>query len=85
MTKAYTVIGRQNCRFCSMALEDLTAMGECAIYHDITADSALKTLLVMAGFRTVPQVFSPEGHHIGGYYGLVGYLVGEDEDPSVIE
>lgn len=60
-------------------------MGEYAIYHDITADSALKTLLVMAGFKTVPQVFSPEGHHIGGYSDLVEHFVGEDDDPSVIE
>lgn len=84
MTKAYTVIGRQNCQFCSLALEDLTAMGEYAIYHDITADSAMKTLLLMAGFKTVPQVFSPEGQHIGGYTDLVEHLV-SDGDPPVAE
>lgn len=38
--------------------------------------------MLMAGLKTVPQVFSPEGYHIGGYEDLVEYLLEKQEDDS---
>jgi glutaredoxin len=78
----YTVFSKSGCDWCEMAVEDLYAMGERPIIHMVDKDHALRTLLLMAGLKTVPQVFSPEGYHIGGYSDLVDYLVDKDEDDS---
>lgn len=78
----YTILSKDNCQWCEMAKEDLWALGEHIVIHRIDKDHALRTLMLMAGLKTVPQVFSPEGYHIGGYTDLVDFLVTEAEDDS---
>lgn len=78
----YTVFSKSGCDWCEMAVEDLYQFGERPIIHMVDRDHTLRTLLLMAGLTKVPQVFSPEGYHIGGYSDLVDYLVDKDEDDS---
>jgi glutaredoxin len=32
------------------------------------------SLLKKAGYKTVPQIYAPDGKHIGGYEALIEYL-----------
>lgn len=78
----YTVISRFNCQYCEMVLEELYEAGERPIVHYIDKDPAIRTLMLLAGLKTVPQVFSPEGYHIGGYSDTVQWLVDKELDDS---
>lgn len=78
----YTVMSRANCQWCELALEVLHETGERPIVHYVDKDHSIRTLMLMAGLKTVPQVFSPEGYHIGGYEDLVEYLLEKQEDDS---
>lgn len=78
----YTVLSRNNCQWCDLTLEVLHESGERPIVHYADKDHAIRSLMLMAGLKTVPQVFSPEGYHIGGYEDLVEYLLEQQEDDS---
>ena len=65
----YTVIGRTQCEFCTKA-EHLLRDNRLAFtsYHvDSPSSRWLLTLIVKAGYKTVPQIFGPDGKYIGGY------------------
>lgn len=76
----YTVIGQIGCEPCKKAIQALYDSGETFVEVKFLHNNEhLKTLLGMAGLKTVPQVFTPAGEHIGGYTDLVAYL----ENPKV--
>ena len=78
----YTVISRNNCQYCTMVLEDLYEAGERPIGHHVDKDPSIRTLMLMAGLKTVPQVFSPDGYHIGGYQETIQWLIDKDMDDT---
>lgn len=78
----YTVISRNNCQYCTMVLEDLYEAGERPIIHHVDKDPSIRTLMLMAGLKTVPQVFAPDGYHIGGYAETVQWLLDKEMDDS---
>lgn len=78
----YTVISRNNCQYCTMVLEDLYEAGERPIVHHVDKDPSIRTLMLMAGLKTVPQVFSPDGYHIGGYQETIQWLIDKDMDDT---
>jgi len=82
MTKFYTVISRNNCPYCTMVLEELYEAGERPIVHHVDKDPSIRTLMLMAGIKTVPQVFAPDGYHIGGYGETLQWLVDKKSDDS---
>ena len=78
----YTVISRNNCQYCTMVLEDLYEAGERPIVHHVDKDPSIRTLMLMAGLKTVPQVFAPDGYHIGGYAETVQWLIDKEMDDT---
>ena len=75
----YTVITGENCPWCNLTCEQLNS--EQLPYVVVETSkvrtglaASMRTLVKMAGFTTVPQVFAPDGKHIGGYEDLVKYL-----------
>ena len=73
----YVVISRDQCNFCDTAKALLKGKGESYVEYNIQTESSkwLLTLLLKAGYKTVPQIFKPDGTHLGGYKELKEYLV----------
>ena len=71
---AYTVISRPNCSWCDKAVDLLHDTGIRYSKVDMTVEPWVRTLVLMADFTTVPQVFDHNGVHIGGHEELVMHI-----------
>ena len=80
----YTVITRNQCNFCDTAKALLKGAGQGYTEYNVQSDSSKWVLSLMrqAGLKTVPQIFSSDGTHIGGYTELQEFL-GEVEGSEV--
>jgi len=80
----YTVITRNQCNFCDTAKALLKGAGQGYTEYNVQSDSSkwVLTLMKQAGLKTVPQIFSSNGTHIGGYTELKE-LLGEVEGSEV--
>ena len=80
----YTVITRNQCNFCDTAKALLKGAGQGYIEYNVQSDSSkwVLTLMKQAGLKTVPQIFSSSGTHIGGYTELK-QLIGNVEGSEV--
>jgi glutaredoxin len=80
----YTVITRNQCNFCDTAKALLKGAGQGYIEYNVQSDSSrwVLTLMKQANIRTVPQIFSSDGSHIGGYTELK-QLIGNVEGSEV--
>ena len=56
-----------------MALVHLQITDRGAKVYDIDERPWLKTLMGQAGLQSVPQIYSPQGEHIGGFDELVAW------------
>jgi glutaredoxin 3 len=65
----YTIITRNQCTFCDAAKALLEGAKLPYIQYNVQSDSSkwVLTLIKQAGYKTVPQIFAPDGRHIGGY------------------
>lgn len=65
----YVVITRDQCNFCDQAKALLKGANAAYTEYNIQSKSSkwLLTLVKQAGYKTVPQIFHPDGSHIGGY------------------
>ena len=65
----YTIITRNDCTYCDKAKKLLKHKGLPFVTYNIeeTSSRFLLSLLMKAELKTVPQVFTPSGKHIGGY------------------
>jgi glutaredoxin len=70
----YTVIGRDNCLWCVKAAELLEDKSLNWSYYNLDLDKWLVTLMVKAGYTTVPLIFGPDNKVIGGYTELEALL-----------
>jgi glutaredoxin len=70
----YTVIGRENCTFCDKATDMIEEKGYGYSYYGIDSDPWTKTLMLKAGYKTVPIIFDENGKEIGGYSDLKEHL-----------
>ena len=75
----YTIITRNNCKYCDMAKTMLKNHGINFTTYNIEEASSkwVLALLKEANLKTVPQVFATDGSFIGGYRDLetkVGFL-----------
>ena len=72
----YTVITRNQCNFCDTAKTLLQGAGQGYIEYNVQSDSSkwVLSLMKQAGLKTVPQIFSSDGTHIGGYAELKEFL-----------
>ena len=66
---SYIVLGRTQCNFCDDAKAMLRSRGLAYVSYTLDSSSSrwLLTLIRQAGMTTVPQIFNPQGEHIGGY------------------
>ena len=73
----YVVITRDQCSFCDTAKALLKAQGIPYTEYNVQTSSSrwLLTLLLKAGYNSVPQIFKPDGTYLGGYTQLKEYLV----------
>jgi glutaredoxin len=83
LRQPYVLIGKPNCSYCVRARTLLGLHDLQYTYIDLEDNRWLVSLLFRGGFKTVPQIFTPEGGLIGGYDDLVDYIEelegGEDE------
>ena len=72
----YTVITRNQCNFCDTAKALLNGAGQGYTEYNVQSPSSKWVLHLMkqAGLKTVPQIFSSDGSHIGGYTELKEFL-----------
>jgi glutaredoxin len=68
----YTIITRNNCKYCDMAKTMLKNHGINFTTYNIEEASSkwVLSLLKEASIKTVPQVFATDGSLIGGYRDL---------------
>ena len=79
---SYVVLGRTQCKFCSDAKTMLRGRGLAYVSYTLDDPSSrwLLTLIREAGMTTVPQIFNPQGEHIGGYTELKELLNGSSTE-----
>ncbi len=77
----WIVLGRTQCNFCDAAKELLKGRGYTYTSYSLDSPSSrwLLTLIKEAGMTTVPQIFNPQGDHVGGYTELKELLDGSSE------
>ena len=73
----YVVITRDQCNFCDQAKALLKGANLPYTEYNVQSNSSkwLLTLMKKADMRTVPQVFKPDGTHVGGYTELMKELL----------
>jgi len=69
MSKFY-VISTKTCKFCEEAYNLLEQEDLDFTIVYLEDDPCMRTLLQMADLNTVPQIFKPDGEHLGGYADL---------------
>ena len=73
----WIVITRNECNFCDASLQLLRGVaGSQVTTYNVQSPSSkwLLALIKKAGYTTVPQIFKPDGTHLGGYTELKEYL-----------
>ena len=63
----FTIYTQPRCNSCIMAKRLLDQKGEAYIEIDITENASAKEKIKGMGFKTVPQMFYPDGKHFGDY------------------
>ena len=73
----YVVITRDQCNFCDQAKALLKGSNLPFTEYNVQSGSSkwVLTLIKKAGMTTVPQVFKPDGTHVGGYTELKELLL----------
>jgi len=68
----YTLITRNDCKYCDKAKVLLKAKGIIFTTYNIeeTSSKWVLTLMKEANIKTVPQIFSTDGSLVGGYRDL---------------
>ena len=75
----WVVITRDQCNFCDSAKALLKSINMNYVEHNIQSHSSkwLLYLLKRSSITTVPQIFKPDGTHVGGYTELQKLVEGE--------
>jgi glutaredoxin len=65
----YTIITKDRCTFCGSAKRLLDEVGQGYVEYNIETQSSrwIISLLKQSGIKSVPQIFSTDGTHIGGF------------------
>ncbi len=73
----WVVITRDQCGFCDTSKALLKGRGFPYTEYNVQSPSSkwVLTLIKQAGMTTVPQIFKPDGTHVGGYTELRELLV----------
>lgn len=73
----WVIITRDQCNFCDDAKALLKGSGKHYVEYNIQSDSSrwIAQLMKKAGLTTVPQIFYPDGVHLGGYTELKEHIL----------
>lgn len=74
MSGKYHVISTVSCTFCREAINLLEREDIPFEVTYLEAEPWLKTLLLKTSHKTVPQIFTDTGVHVGGYTELKQYV-----------
>ena len=66
----FTIYTKPNCNYCVKARDLLNMKGEPFLEIDISENTDARERLKSKGFKTVPQIFYPDGEHFGNYHTL---------------
>lgn len=66
----FTIYTKPDCNFCVKAKDLLNLRGEPFMEIDVSKDNRAKEKIKNLGFKTVPQIFYPDGKHFGDYLKL---------------
>jgi glutaredoxin len=72
----WVIITRNQCSFCDAAKALMKGAGLDYTEYNIQSDSSkwILSLLKRSSITTVPQIFKPDGTHLGGYTELKEYI-----------
>ena len=72
----WVIITRNQCSFCDTAKALMKGAGLYYTEYNIQSDSSkwILSLLKRSSITTVPQIFKPDGTHLGGYTELKEYI-----------
>lgn len=70
----YTIYGKQGCINCNKAKQFLDGKGIDYEYVDLGTNPEALEFILAEGHKQVPQIYL-EGSYIGGYEGLVAYVL----------
>ena len=72
----YVIVTRNQCNFCDDAKAMLKGLGYPYTEYNVQSGSSkwVLSLLKKADIKTVPQIFKPDGTHVGGYTELKEYI-----------
>lgn len=72
----WVIITRNQCNFCDSAKALLKGHNKDYVTYNVQEDSSkwLLSLLKFGNIKSVPQVFTNKGEHIGGYTELVEHF-----------
>jgi len=72
----WVILGKDHCKYCTMAKDYLQKKGFEFSYHDVTLAPDLKKFMKDCGLTSVPQVYL-NGDLIGGYGDLIYVFEGD--------
>lgn len=73
----YVIITRDQCTFCDTAKALLRSNNQQYVEYNVQSPSSkwVLTLMKKCDMRTVPQIFKPDGTHVGGCKELEEFLL----------
>jgi len=77
----YVMVSRRNCTYCNMAKHLINATGGSVSHYSLEESKWILDLFKKADIKTVPQIWTSKGEHIGGFTELKEYL---DDNPKEI-
>lgn len=71
----YIMVSKENCPYCDKAKQLITSTkGGSVVHYSLEESRWILDLFKKAGLKTVPQIWTFGGEHIGGYTELKEYL-----------
>jgi glutaredoxin len=72
--KEVHMFSKPDCIWCDRAKELLTKANLEIILYDVSEEGVGRDLFIKFGHKTVPQVYTDDGFHIGGYEDVKRWL-----------
>ena len=70
----YVMVSRRNCPYCDKARQLINSRGGSVSHYSLEESKWILDLFKKADLKTVPQIWTYTGKHIGGYTELKEYL-----------
>ena len=70
----YIMVSRRNCPYCDKAKQLINSKGGSVSHYSLEESKWILDLFKKADIKTVPQIWTFRGEHIGGYTELKEYF-----------